>query len=284
MSSGYTVDLSQETVDWIETGSDGSAVVGVFAPLIGPDGKTAGKNGNYWLLSPTGEKILPEHDLSTTFEWSPDGTKLAMTSYAKFQPSDPPTMTPTTTTSPPKRTLVVIGRDGKTLHGPFQGTQVDGINSLQWAGDGQSLVVNSGSGFGRFDISNGRFDMIPGQAASLDIGRDGRIIASGYVNNESSVFLIDPVTGATTPFAKRGTDPSWSPDSRSVVLGDLPPRYRDSSPSSLVVLDAGGTPRYTVTVPGHLTFGRTSRSIRDGFPAPQWAQSGRHLVVVVHPR
>ncbi len=282
MSSGYTVDLSRESVEWIEAASDGSAVLGVFAPLVGPDGQTAGRNGTFSLVRPNGEKVVPEHWLSTNFEWSPDGTKLALTSYAKVSMTDPPTMTPTTS-SPPKSTLVVVGPDGKTLHGPVQGPQVDGVTTLQWAGDGRALVTNAaGGGFNRFDLSSGTFQLLPGQASSLDVGPDGRIVASRYVNNEPGVVLVDPVTGAITPFAKRGTDPRWSPDGRSVLLADASPTKGAMPRSSFVVTDAGGLPRYTLTAPENLRLGSAIRVTSDRYPAPQWAQAGRYLVVVAH--
>lgn len=285
-ASGYTFDASRESVDWIDAGVDGSVVAGIFGPVVGPDGKDTARNGNYYLLSPSGQRVTTPY-IHTSFAWSADGTKLAASSYATSPTSAPaPSMTPTSYT-PPRGALVVLRPDGTVLHGPVDSPETQSLHGLAWAGDGRSVVwQNTSTGaVNRYDVGSGRFTVLPGKPQSVAIGLDGRVLTTRYVpENDTAVDFLDPVTGALTPFLPRGDYPSWSPDGKSVVVAVIPPPHYGNTPYPLAVVDAGGTTRFTVTIPDQLAFGQISSIQGPGYNRPQWSVSGRHLVFAAYPR
>jgi hypothetical protein len=283
-SSGYTFDPSREAVDTIDAGADGSAVVGVFGPVIAPDGTTVGRNGNYFLLNPSGQRVMTPFIQS--WAWSADGTRLAITSFAATSPPPIPSTSSTTTPPAPHGTIVVLKPDGSVVHGPVDAPETQTVSNLRWAGDGRSLLFDTNGTIRRYDLGSGRFTLLPGQPSSAEVGLDGRILTTRYVpQNDSAVDFLDPVTGARTPFLPRGQSPGWSPDGKSVLVAVVPPPAYGNTPYPLTVFDTAGTARFTMASPDQLVFGRPAPLNVGPHPAgPQWSISSRYVVFGAYPR
>lgn len=193
--------------------------------------------------------LVPKSEELNEPEWSPDGTLLAVSSWADAG-DDVYTMKPDGS----KRTLV--------LHNAY---------SPSWSPDGSRLVVvrddEAGSSLAIVD-ADGRTDPVPlegtADASVPKWSPDGNRIA--YVDGNGNIALISP-DGETIPVAAKasGGSSSWSPDSTKLAYSTYGEKD-DAGREVVAVLDLA-TGKQTLLPSG-----------QDGAEAPVWSPEGDQIV------
>lgn len=238
-------------------------------------------DGALWTVEPNNpDSLIPVGANLNYPSWSPDGTKLAVTSV-----DNPPI----------SASVVIIDRDGNELDRPVE--NITNLYAVDWSPDGTKVAYscydqpNLETELCVVDLETGVAEQLSSSDDAIGAGEpntriswspDGGSIAWGAEIEyecpsggcaKTEIVITDAVTGSTTAFTDHyALDPDWSPDGKEIVYFD--PHSDGGEPTGIVVAPAPGQPGGEREV---VPLTHVSESPH-GHATPGWSPDGEAIV------